>query len=62
MLLKKKCEPESRSKRMAQRTAINAKQVHPTSKAPLCNFKETDKGRARILGNRRPRPRNRMPA
>ena len=35
---------------MAQWTAINVKRVHPTSKAPLCNFKKTDKGRAGILG------------
>ena len=38
VLLKSKCEPLLRCKRAAQWSAINTKQVHPTTNVPLVNY------------------------
>ena len=50
VLLKERCQPNTRCKRLAQWAAINEKRVHPASRLPLSEYRKVDKGRACVLG------------
>ena len=39
VLLKLRCEPQTKERRMVQWNAINTKHVHPTTNVPLVNYK-----------------------